>query len=202
VNDHIPDSDSALLHKLGQRDEKAFVQVYERLYASVLLYAEKITGGDTVIAEDATADAFIELWKGNLLFSQMGQLISFLRKVAHHKCIDRYRQLKKQNNARNELLYLSEQQQEQFFFGEIFLEAEILRRVRIEVEKLPPHSKAVFKLAFFDGLSNPEIGQLLGITNSSVRRRKTEALQYLRKVFKGLDWELLILLIMSGNDRL
>ena len=199
MNDHISESESALLQRLEQRNEKAFVQVYERLYTSVLLYAEKITGGDKDIAEDATTEAFIELWKGNLIFSQIGQLISFLRKVAHHKCIDRYRQLKRQTNARNELLYLSEQQQEQLFYEEIFLEAEILRRVKMELEKLPLHSKTVFNLAFFDGLSNPEIAQLLGITASSVRRRKTEALRYLRKVFKGFDWELLILLIISGN---
>lgn len=89
MNENIWENEVELLYKLGQKDEMIFVQIYQKFYASILLYAEKITAGDQDIAEDATADAFIELWKGQYHFYQIGQLVNFLRKIAHNKCIVR-----------------------------------------------------------------------------------------------------------------
>ncbi len=50
---------------------------------------------NAAIAQDVTAEAFIELWKGNRQFENFAHLIGFLMKVVHNKCVDRYRQTKR-----------------------------------------------------------------------------------------------------------
>ncbi|CAL1520153.1 RNA polymerase sigma factor [Chitinophaga sp. MM2321] len=189
----VLNEEKELLQRLSEADEQAFIQVYKRHYMAVLLYAERITNNDFSIAEEATADAFIELWKGRRSFGNVAQLISYLRVIVHHKCIDRYRQFRKQQALESELLYLSEHQQEALFSGEISLEAELLKKIREEVEKLPAHIKEVFNLACIQGRRNSEIARILNIKDATVRRRKTEALHYLRQAFKGMDWSMLSL---------
>jgi RNA polymerase sigma factor (sigma-70 family) len=185
-----------LLEGLAEADENAFVQLYKSHYMGLLLYAERITNQEYSIAQEATADAFIELWKGARQFGNMAQLIGYLRVIVHHKCIDKYRQLRRQQALANELLYLSENQQEEIFSREISLEAELLKIIRLEVEKLPAHIKEVFDLACIQGRRNAEIAKILNIKDATVRRRKTEALHYLRQTLKGMGWSTMIVWIV------
>jgi RNA polymerase sigma-70 factor (ECF subfamily) len=180
-------NENELLLKLEQGDEKAFSFVYKEYYTAVFLYAERIALDNLTIAQDATAEAFIELWKGRRRFENISHLLGFLRTVAHNKCIDQYRKIKRQTTIQNELLYLTEWQQENIFFNQVLLEAGLLTKIRAEVERLPAHTREVFKLSFFDQLKNAEIAIRLNITDATVRRRKTEALHSLRKTFRGLD---------------
>jgi RNA polymerase sigma-70 factor (ECF subfamily) len=191
--------EEGLLLRLAEADEQAFILLYNRYYTAILLYAERITDQDYDMAREATADAFIALWKGPRCFGTVAQLICYLRKVVHHKCIDKYRQLKRQKALESGLLYLSEKQQEELYSDEIFLEAELLRKIREEVEKLPAHVRAVFNLACIQGHKNGEIAKMLRIKDATVRRRKTEALHYLRQALKGMDWSMIALWIAAGD---
>lgn len=182
---------------MAQGDEASFTQLYKKYYASIFLYARLVTSGDSAMAEDATAEAFIALWKGQYSFDTTGHFIAFLRTVAHNKCIDGLRAAQRSETVGRELQYLDAAGQEQLFYREVFLQAGILSRIREEVDRLPARTGEVFRLAYYEQLKNAEIAHRLGITDSSVRRRKTEALHQLRGVLKGADWELLLLLTVS-----
>jgi DNA-directed RNA polymerase specialized sigma24 family protein len=61
---------------------------------------------------------------------------------------------------------------------------------------LPAHIKEVFDLACIQGRRNAEIAKILNIKDATVRRRKTEALHYLRQTLKGMGWSTMIVWIV------
>lgn len=192
-------TEKEILSGIAAGDASAFTAVYERFYPVLYLYAERITGKDIGLSQDATAEAFIELWKGRRQFDHLGHLLHFLRAIVYHKCVDAFRRQQRQVLLQEELLNATEQEQEAFFIHEIGLEASLMARIRAEVESLPRHTRDVFLLAFFEHRKNAEIATLLGIGDATVRRRKTEALYHLRRTLKGIDWNTLIVLaLLSG----
>jgi RNA polymerase sigma-70 factor (ECF subfamily) len=60
--------------------------------------------------------------------------------------------------------------------------SEIARRVRQAVARLPAADREVLVMRNFEGLSNPEIGYLLGVDAATVSKRHGRALLRLRKL--------------------
>ena len=189
--------DRELLQQIAEGDDYAFRQLYDRYFPAIFLYVRNLTC-DQTLAEDITSEAFIALWKGQRHFDTLGHVVAFLRRVAHNKCVDELRISKRASFMKEELLYLNLDSSGESAYQEIFIRGNILARIRAEVEMLPPATRAVFKLAFYQQMKNPDIARNLSITDASVRRRKTEALHHLRNVFKGTEWEL-VLIFLAGT---
>jgi RNA polymerase sigma-70 factor (ECF subfamily) len=57
---------------------------------------------------------------------------------------------------------------------------ELLERVEVEVNHLPPKCRNVFELSRKQYKTNKEIAQLMGISEKTVENHLTKALRYLR----------------------
>src|SRR5205807_1596320 len=77
------------------------------------------------------------------------------------------------------------------------LKAEIYQHIYEEIEKLTPHLKKVFQMAYIEGMSNEEIAQQLGINNQSVRNDKSRALKQIRLAMMDKDIFGLLLLWLA-----
>lgn len=62
------------------------------------------------------------------------------------------------------------------------------RLVRRALEKLSPAQREVVLLHWFEGLSFPEIAEMLGATNSAVKVRAHRAYGELKKLLGGEEW--------------
>ncbi|WEK34412.1 MAG: sigma-70 family RNA polymerase sigma factor [Candidatus Pseudobacter hemicellulosilyticus] len=173
-----------LVHAFNQRDEHAFARIYELYYGAVFFYAKKMLDPDQ--ARDITAETFIDLWHGKRDFEHLGHVLSHLRIVARNKCVDRIRQKAREQALTEQLSYLSDQQDE-ILFRDSLIHSGILQQIEAEVDKLPPFHRSIFRLSYFDGLSNAEIAQQLQVKDSTVRTKKAEALRILRAALGNID---------------
>ena len=72
------------------------------------------------------------------------------------------------------------------------ISAETVREINRAIESLPPKCREVFKLSYLEDLSNREISERLGISQSTVENHIYSALKQLRQ---KLSKEQLLLLL-------
>src|SRR5687768_6547209 len=71
-------SDEALMLAVSARDETAFAAIYER-YVDLVYSAAVRVLGDVQLAEDATQDVFVRLWRRPETFvAERGRFLSWL----------------------------------------------------------------------------------------------------------------------------
>ena len=148
---------------------------YNELYAKLLVYASRHLGPDyAFLAEDCVQDAVYKAYEQRGSFKSVLTLKAFLYSCIHHAAIDILRKNQAQSN------YLSQQDDRTEFLNSI-IEQETLNLLYDSIERLPEKYRRIFELHFQQGLKNAEIAQLLGITESAVKKQKACMLDLLRK---------------------
>lgn len=148
------------------------------------------------MAEEATADVFITLWKKRIIIDPNLPIQAFLYKIAKDTA---YNYLKKiANDARLRQEYLNNYPIIELKNGEVlFLEKEQLAQVEKVIETLPPKRLEVFKLRYYEGLDNPKIATRLGISINTVKVHLAKSRLYIKEKLtqeQELDWLLLWLI--------
>ncbi len=134
-------------------------------------------------ALDLVQDAFTRLWQSMLRGQEIKNPRAFLYTVAHRLVIDWYR--KKKSLSLDSLT--DEETGEPYEpVGETAsadLEAGAEGRFLIgTIEKLEPSYRRAVYLRFVEGLSPPEIGEILGISGNAASVRVNRGLQALREL--------------------
>lgn len=165
--------DAALVHRLLQRDVRAFEQLYDRhsrlVYGLVLRILQQAS-----TAEEVVQDVFLQLWRNASQFdTARGAFIPWLLTLARNRALDHLR-LKSERQRRRE------DQTEELppvvsapdFEGSID-EQRRAARVRQLMAALQPQQKRALELAYFEGLSHSEIAaklqEPLGTVKSWIR---------------------------------
>jgi RNA polymerase sigma-70 factor (ECF subfamily) len=177
--------DNNLIAQFVRGDNEAFTAVYNAYYSTLLAFVRKMIP-EKEDAEDIAADIFVRLWHHRTNFDTIKNLEAFLYITARNACLDFLRHLKRQTEKQKELILALQQQPTENALPED-IKAEVLAAILEEIEKLPRSARRVFRLAYFDGLSNDEIARLLDITNQSVRNHKQRALKTLRDALSNRD---------------
>lgn len=165
--------DAALVHRLLQRDVRAFEQLYDRhsrlVYGLVLRILQQAS-----TAEEVVQDVFLQLWRNASLYdTSRGPFVPWLLTLARNRALDHLR-LKSERQRRRE------DQTEELpplalapdFEGSID-EKRRVSRVRELMASLQPQQKRALELAYFEGLSHSEIAaklqEPLGTVKSWIR---------------------------------
>ena len=132
------------------------------------------------MAEEATADVFITLWKKRTLIDPNLPIQAFLYKIAKDTA---YNYLKKiAANDRLKQVYLKNYPLIDLKNGEVlFLEKEQLEQLNQIIETLPPKRLEVFKLRYHKGLDNNTIAQQLGISINTVKVHLAKSRLFLKE---------------------
>ena len=80
------------------------------------------------------------------------------------------------------------------FFQNSVIDQEAQTILYNAIEKLPEKARIVFEMSFIEGLKNVEIAEKLGLSDSSVKKYKASALDFLRE---KLDPNLFSFLFLS-----
>lgn len=179
-----------LVESFKKDDQYAFRQIYEVYYRRIFRFARSFL--DLQDAEDITANTFIKLWERRSSFETSQHIQGFLHVTVRNGCLD-FLQREKYARIYKERVTKLQSKSMNYDTESIFLKAELKSRIVAELDKLPPRTKRVCYLAYFEGLKNEEIAQLVGIKYQTVCNMKLFALKKLRL---ALQKEPLFLLLM------
>ncbi|MGH7702191.1 MAG: RNA polymerase sigma factor [Gemmatimonadales bacterium] len=186
------DGELSLRQRLLARDEQALVQLVD-LATPWLLGVAQAMLSDPDEAEEVVQDAFTIVWnRVDLIAADSGGLMPWLLRVARNRAIDR---LRARHRNRRKAIHL-----EAHGFGESSAPAgepdeaahpgwHVHEAVHSALRALPEDQRVAVRLAYFQGFTQSEIAERLGIPLGTVKTRLRLAFDKLRGRLATLkDW--------------
>jgi len=185
--DYTRFDDETLLRLIARSQENALSELYDR-YSRLVYSVAWNALSDPARAEEITQDVFVRVWeKAETFRAEQGHVATWLASIARNRAIDIYRQ----SRSRQENLTISWEEVESLnppASQNVEAEADLAqrqRRVRWAVAQLPDEQKQALGLAYFHGLSHPEIAQALGEPLGTIKTRIRLGMQKLRQLLQG-----------------
>jgi RNA polymerase sigma-70 factor (ECF subfamily) len=171
----------ALLARVARGDEVAFLVLYDRHASSVYGLVLRILG-DPMLAEEATQDTFLKLWaRARQFLPERGSLFSWLLTIARRTALDRLR-LERRRPALSDASDPDDLWQSIPDSGTLSDDAR-WRSMHLAVQSLPPEQRQVIELAYYQGMSQSEIAEVLGWPLGTVKTRLRTGMQRLREAW-------------------
>ncbi len=184
--DYTRFSDETLIQLIARSQENALSELYDR-YSRLVYSVALNTLGDPSRAEEVTQDVFERVWeKARTFDASQGRVVSWLTSIARHRAIDLFRQ----SRTHHEEQYIAWQEVEVIDLPDgqnVEWEVDLLQReqrIRKAIARLPEEQKQVVGMAYFQGLSHPEIAAALGEPLGTVKTRIRLAMQKLRVILQ------------------
>lgn len=154
-------------------ERKAQRLLYDR-YAPVMLSVCRRYMG-TAQAEDALQESFIRVFRYLVQYRHEGSFEGWLRRICVNTCIRLIQQ-----SRRLMIEYAADN------LPDLPVDPDALHQLHAEellnlIDRLPDGYRTVFNLSIIEGYSHKEIGDLLGIGESSSRSQLTKARKYMQR---------------------
>lgn len=173
------------IEKIQQGDERVFEELFDEFYQPLCVFATTYLK-DNAMAADIVQECFIKYWNRKVDFDNFFKVKSFLYTVVRNHCLNFIRD----NKAKREDISVIETDD---FYTETLIEEEAYRMFYHAVDALPGQTRRVIQLAL-DGLKNSEIGERLGVAESSVHTLKKIAYKKLKEALKDYYYLVFIFL--------
>jgi RNA polymerase sigma-70 factor (ECF subfamily) len=179
-------SDEALMVAVAARDDLAFSALYDR-YSDMVFATSLRVLADRQLAEDATQDVFVRLWRRPELFmSERGRFLSWLMSVTRNRAVDELRARGRRRRREATTLLTSEDPGENIQASDVddplstaqLHEEQALVRKALAV--LPFEQRRALELAYFGGMTQQEIALALHEPLGTVKTRIRLGMQKLR----------------------
>lgn len=185
-----PPSDIELLRAIAAGDVPAMGVLYDRYCATAFPIALRIVR-DRGEAEDVLHDAFVAVRERAAQYTpERGSVVAWLVTLVRNLAIDRTRRrVRRGEIARDVVAHeppASARDPER-----LTSEAEGRVKVRRALARLPEAQRQTLEVAFFEGLSYPEIAEREGVPLGTIKSRAARALSALREALaeEGVDIE-------------
>jgi RNA polymerase sigma-70 factor (ECF subfamily) len=179
--------DEALMLAIVAHDEHAFSVLYDR-YVDLVYSASFRVLGDAQLAEDASQDVFVRLWRRPETFiAERGRFMSWLMSVTRNRAVDELRARGRRRKREGGPLGEPDEAAEPVFSSELIdpLHSAELREeqatVRRALAALPREQKLCLELAYFGGLTQQEIAARLHEPLGTIKTRIRLGMQKLRR---------------------
>lgn len=177
-------SDRDLITCLRSGQMTALATLYDRYGGLVYTLALRMLSNPEE-AEDLTQEVFLNLWQRPKYDPDRGSLGSYLTTYTRSRALDRLR------TSHNRLRIL--RQFQKIFTGghgipspvEAVAQQEQAQAVRAALHHLPDTERTVLEIAYFEGYSQSEIAQRLGIPLGTVKTRSRQGLKRLRQLLNS-----------------
>lgn len=168
--------ENLLIARCVKGEHKAFNVLYKRYYNSIYSYCHRLLRGKFDV-DDAVQHVFLEAWKSLKRFEGRSLFSTWITKIAIHTCLSYHRSIKKSSvnisldtsklQIYDEPLWCLKQQTPL----EEALSKEKSLTVNKILDKMGSKKKVVFMLSDMQGMTAPEISNILQIPDATVRTR-------------------------------
>lgn len=189
-------NNSVLIDQLEKGNKKAYSYLVESYNHKLCVYANSLVN-DPAKAQDIVQNVFIKTWERRHTLKTNLSIKGFMYRSVHNEFIDQYRSTKS-------LMALEKLYMDTLFQFEMHPEQqkteEIMQRVTVAIDDLPPKCKQIFVLSKKEGLDNIEIAEYLEISRKTVENQITKAFSILREKL-GKKYETVFLLIFGSDTK-
>jgi RNA polymerase sigma-70 factor (ECF subfamily) len=159
-------TDKELLQRVSHGDKAAMRILYDEYAPNLRRFITRWIANEND-ASDILHDTMLEIWRKADRFQGRSSVKSWMFSIARNKAIDRNRK-----GARTVLAEPDENIADESPQPDDIVDAfQDAKRVRACIEKLSAVHKAAIHLAFFEGLTYPEIAQIEGCPVGTVKTR-------------------------------
>ena len=178
--------DGELLSAIARGDRQAYRALYER-YAPILLGLLSRILGDRGEAEDVLQEVFLQIWKKAGDFDERrGRALHWLATIARNRALDRRSTIESRRRLAPVAVPDTAHQQP-LDPVEAANVAEEARHLHRALAQIPEAQRQVLLLAYFDGLSQTEIAERVGLPLGTVKSHARIGLTSLRD-FLAASW--------------
>ncbi|MDB4539489.1 sigma-70 family RNA polymerase sigma factor [Saprospiraceae bacterium] len=161
------------LEALKHGDSDILKVIYTQYHSVIYYYTLKFIQLETM-AEEATADVFITLWKRRAVIDSNLPIQAFLYKIAKDMAYNYLKKIASANRLKQQ--YLENYPVLELKNGEaLLLEKEKMTLISHVIETLPPKRLEIFKMRYYEGLDNNTIAKRLGISINTVKAHLAKA---------------------------
>jgi RNA polymerase sigma-70 factor (family 1) len=161
-----------LLLLLSAGDSKAFELLYHQykdpIYSNLL---KLVRTKDT--AEEVLQDVFYKVWANREQLADMQSFSGYLYRMSANRVTDFYRRAAQDRKLQEQLIYTMTELYDHVEESIDYKESNALLEQAISA--LPPQRKLIFNLCKIEGKSYEEVGQLLGISTSTINSQMVKA---------------------------
>lgn len=156
--------------------------IFNYYYSGLCVYARQFTGA-IESAEDIVQEFFVNLWTKASSITIESSLRAYMFASVRNKSLDFLKHNRVKEKFQHEMIRNTTEPGEEIFNR--YIESELRQAINQSLDKLPPRCREIFTLSRFEGKSNQEIANQLGISKRTVELQVSNALSLLRKELKG-----------------
>ncbi|GAA4798420.1 RNA polymerase sigma-70 factor [Olivibacter ginsenosidimutans] len=172
-------------------DRDKWESIYKNYYQLLCHFAYGYLGNHA-LSEDIVQGILVKLWQEKVQFDDEAHLKHYLYKSVKNRCLNEVNTSIIRDKITQKLSAAAESEENDLFHH--IVRTELYGRILQAIDALPNKTAAVFKLAYLEQKSNPEIAELLSLSINTVKVHKNNAKKQLRTALKDL-YPLLFLLL-------
>jgi len=177
-------TDEQLMARAKAGNNAAFEELYHRFARRLKGFFFLQLGGDEELAADATHDVFLRAYEARNRYQEGKSVSTWLFTIAYNICRNHYRSnaYETQLSATLDAEPISEEQ------IEIQLDAAALDEALAQVlSELPPPLHQLFSLHYQEELTIPQVAEIVGIPEGTVKSRLHKTMNIIRKKLKRYE---------------
>jgi RNA polymerase sigma-70 factor (ECF subfamily) len=175
-----------LLARVARQDAQAFRILVDRHLGAIVALARRMLK-DEAEADDVAQEALLRLWRaGETLDVGPHGLRPWLRRVTSNLCLDRIRATRR-TVVTDEVPEVAEPPTQ----AQGLEDQDLARRVGEAMNALPERQRRALTLFHHEGLSQAEVGEVLGVSDEAVESLLSRARRALRASLEK-DWKALL----------
>jgi RNA polymerase sigma-70 factor (ECF subfamily) len=175
-------TDEQLMARAAAGSDTAFEELYRRYARRLKGFFFMQLGGDEELAADATHDVFLRAYEARSRYQEGRKVDTWLFTIAYNICKNHYRS----NAYEAQLLASLDAEPVSSQQIEVDLDAAMLDEALAQVlNDLPAPLHQIFSLHYQEELTIPQIAEIVGVPEGTVKSRLHKTMNIIRKKLKN-----------------